>query len=298
MSATIELSYIIATRNRLPFLKIIIDRLLNELQPDEEIVIVDGNSIDGTKDYLQLLFEQGKIHQYISEPDHNQAHAWNKAMLVAKGTIIKKLIDDDVFSYSAIRSCKDFMLANPDVDVCISNCLVTQLNDPGSVSLASRLSQFNDWRAEKTTCFTFSDVYMLIRRSVLSYLGLYDTQFTMLDWEYSLRCSYLRSKIAYYTACNALAVSTPNNVTSNATALMLKAEEKIGKVKYGYPGDAAFVSNYSKLKIAVGKTIKYKKGGTANSQIEPTNLSLTETYDALYKRLENHNNNCEKIFLT
>jgi glycosyltransferase involved in cell wall biosynthesis len=85
-----NLSYVIATRNRLPFLKITLGRLISNLQPSEEIVVVDGNSTDGAKEYLQQLFADGRIHQFISEPDHNQAHGWNKAMLMARGTIIKK----------------------------------------------------------------------------------------------------------------------------------------------------------------------------------------------------------------
>ena len=71
--------------------KITLGKLLDELQPGEEIVIVDGGSTDGSKKYLQTLFDKGKIHQYVSEPDHNQAHAWNKAMLMARGIIIKKI---------------------------------------------------------------------------------------------------------------------------------------------------------------------------------------------------------------
>ena len=89
---TFDLSFIIATCNRLSFLKITLQKLIDELQPDEEIVVVDGNSTDGSKEYLQQLFNEGKIHQFISEPDKNQAHAWNKAMLMAQGIVIKKII--------------------------------------------------------------------------------------------------------------------------------------------------------------------------------------------------------------
>ena len=51
-----QLSYIIATRNRLPFLKITIEKIIDNIQPDEEIVVVDGNSTDGAKEYLNKLF--------------------------------------------------------------------------------------------------------------------------------------------------------------------------------------------------------------------------------------------------
>src|ERR1700712_1352900 len=104
----VNLSYVIATYNRLSFLKITLEKLISVLQPDEEIVVVDGNSTDGAKEYLQQLFSEGKIHQYVSEPDRNQAHGWNKAMLIAKGILIKKIIDDDVHDYEAIGRCRDF----------------------------------------------------------------------------------------------------------------------------------------------------------------------------------------------
>ena len=163
-----DLSYIIATRNRLPFLKITLNRLLGELQPGEEIVVVDGDSTDGAKDYLQQLFDDGKIHQYISEPDHNQAHGWNKALLMAKGIIIKKIIDDDVFCYSAIRECKNYMLQNPDVDVMISNDLGSSLRNYKTIQKLSRLPQFEKWSKGLAPSFTFGDVSMLIKRSSLA----------------------------------------------------------------------------------------------------------------------------------
>ena len=50
-----NLTYIVSTRNRLPFLKITLEKLISELRQDEEIVVVDGNSNDGSKEYLQTL---------------------------------------------------------------------------------------------------------------------------------------------------------------------------------------------------------------------------------------------------
>ncbi|SHN24098.1 glycosyltransferase [Mucilaginibacter sp. OK098] len=295
-----KLSFIIATRNRLPFLKITLEKLINELLPGEEIVVVDGNSTDGASEYLQQLFEQGKIHQFISEPDHNQAHGWNKALLMAKGTIIKKIIDDDVHSYTAIRKCADFMLSNPQVDICISNCLTTDLETPKNIQTTGRLKYYEAWKAGKTPCFTFSDVYLLIRKSSLAYLGLFDTQFAMLDWEYSLRCSWLKASIAYYTGYNALAVSTQGNVTSSTNAARLKTEGLIGKAKYGYKGDRSDISLYSELKIAVGKAINYKAGSsviTANQSSEAGTERLGFVYNNLYTIIEDYNRAIDARFI-
>ena len=288
----IRLSYIIATRNRLNFLKVTLKYLIENLGLEEEIVVVDGNSTDGAKEYLQQLFKQRKIHQFISEPDHNQAHGWNKALLMAKGIIIKKIIDDDVYDYKAIRNCADFMVENAGVDICISNCLSATLESPQHIHTESRASYYQKWKNKEIPCFTFSDVSMLTRRSSLSYLGLYDTQFAMMDWEYALRCSYLQANIAYYTGCNSLAVGTPGNVTSRTGADRLKMEEKIGREKYGYMGDRADISAYSEFKIAVGKLIKNRPIKDIPQVVDfqmPGAASLQEIYGQLYQHLEAYN---------
>jgi glycosyltransferase involved in cell wall biosynthesis len=296
----INLSYIIATRNRLPFLQITLKKLISQLQQGEEIVVVDGDSNDGAKEYLQQLFEQGKINQFVSEPDHNQAHGWNKALLMAKGIIIKKIIDDDVHDYKAIRKCSGFMLSHPQVDICISNCLTAGLGSPQHIQTTGRLQYYEAWRNGKATCFTFSDVYMLIRKSALSYLGLFDTQFAMMDWEYSLRCSSLKANIAYYTGYTAMAIGTPGNVTSSTNLARLKREGKVAGLKYGYTGDRADISLYSELKITIGKALKYKSVDNQTSvnkpQFQPGD-NLNVIYNNLYKYLQDYNSEGNFDFL-
>lgn len=279
----IDLSYIIATRNRLPFLRITIEKLINELHPDEEIVVVDGNSNDGTAEYLKQLFEKGKIHQFISEPDKNQGHAWNKAMLMAKGTIIKKIIDDDVFCYQAIRECKNYMLQNPQVDVMISNDLSTSLGNYNNINKDSRLPQFEKWKKGLKPSFTFGDVHMLIRKSSLAYIGLYNTGFVMMDWEYSLRISHLKANIAYYTGYNALSVSHPQTVTFLKSNELADEQGKRACVFYEYAGDRAEISLWSKTKIFIGKLI-YRAKAAEKIQAEP-DQDIASIYDYYYRYL-------------
>jgi glycosyltransferase involved in cell wall biosynthesis len=288
-----SISYILSTRNRLTFLQILLEDLITRLQQDEEIVVVDANSTDGTKEYLQRLFEQGKIHQLISEPDRNQAHGWNKALLMANGIIIKKLIDDDVHDLTAIRKCRDLMMLNPEIDICISNNLESNLTDPSKIAVTCRLPYFMRWKEGKLKAFTFSDVSMLMRRSSLSLLGLYDTQFKMIDWEYSLRVSYLQAGIGYYTGCNSLAVGTPGNVTSTATRDLFLFEDSIGKAKYGYEGDRSDISLYSRVKIWLGKTrsrlLNYQKSKEMPEAL-PSETQLQQIYKAFYEQLRDYNN--------
>jgi glycosyltransferase involved in cell wall biosynthesis len=284
-----NLSYIIATRNRLPFLKITLGKLISELQADEEIVVVDGDSTDGAKEYLRQLFETGKIHQFISEPDRNQGHAWNKGMLMAKGVIIKKIIDDDIYNYTAIRKCCAHMLQNIAIDVCISNSLESSLTNYTIVKTESRLLWYLKWRSGALKAFTFGDVHMLIRKSALSYVGLYDTQFKMIDWEYSLRICYLKANIAYYTGYNSMSVATPGNVSSTATEDLFLYEGKIGKLKYNYPGDGSDISLYSHIKIGIGKFLhRIKKQPEIEPQL-PSESELITIYMSYYDKIKEYN---------
>ena len=288
----LTLSYIIATHNRLPLLRITLEKLIRELQPDEEIVVVDGNSSDGSKEYLQHLFEKGKVHQFKSEPDRNQAHAWNKAMLMARGTLIKKVIDDDVFCYRAIRKCKEYMLQNPQVDVVISNDLSSLINDYKKMSKATRLPQFEKWRQGLVPSFTFSDVHMLIRRSALALIGLYNTSYVMMDWEYSLRISYLKANIAYYTGYNALSVWHPQTVSATRDMALIEKQGKRAHIFYEYAGDSAEITTWSKLKIFVGKTLNYNKGRLSSSggcNITDLGMIYDHFYDYLCKLNESEN---------
>ncbi len=292
------LSYIISTRNRLPFLKITLGRLLQEVLPDEEIVVVDGNSTDGTREYLQTLFEEGRIQQFISEPDRNQAHGWNKAMLLARGLIIKKIIDDDVFCYSAIRKCRDFMLKNPDVDVLISNEFGVRLQNPAEIEEHSRQPQFHKWRRGGSPVFTFGDVHMLIRRSSLAYIGLYNTGCVMIDWEYSLHISHLQAKIVYYTGYNALSVQHDQTVTALKDRKLIEAQANRAHVFYQYEGDMADVSLWSKFKIRAGKYLKRARPLPPVDKDQGLGIEMEVVYNRFYDYLNDKNQSGVFSFLT
>ena len=289
-----SISYIVATRNRLTFLKIALETLIKEIQAGEEIVVVDGDSTDGSKEYLQQLFEQRKIHQFVSEPDRNQAHAWNKAMLMAKGIVIKKIIDDDVFCYSAIRKCKDYMLGNAAVDAVISNDLSSTLVNYKEIQKHSRLPQFKNWLGRETPSFTFGDVHMLIRKSSLAFIGLYNTNFVMMDWEYSLRISYLQANIVYYTGYNALSVAHPGTTTSKKNERLIKSQGQRAGDLYEYKGDDAAISLWSKVKINGGRLLsRTKKAGNFQAGLP----AIGEVYQLYYDYLSEINGHNEFQFI-
>jgi glycosyltransferase involved in cell wall biosynthesis len=292
-SKNIKISWVIATRNRLPFLKIILDRLIPDLQQDEEILIADGNSTDGTVSFLQNLLLDGKITNFISEKDINQSHAWNKVFLMANGRYIKKLIDDDVVDFKTIRMCVNEMDKFPEADVCISNDMSMRLDSVESIYKHSRFDEFLVWKSGKVPSFTFGDVHMIIRRSSLPFIGLYNPTFHMMDYEYSLRISYLQAGILYYTGYNALSISSDLTVSSKVTQDILKQEGIRANTMWFYAGDGTEISNWSKIKIRLGKlrdkiTGRKKRMNFSNAATF-SELEIKIQYDTAYEYLRNEN---------
>ncbi len=68
-----NLSYIVVTYNKLKYLKELLATVVSSKQKDEEIIVIDGGSNDGTAAYLEEMFQRGNIEQYVSEKDSDKA---------------------------------------------------------------------------------------------------------------------------------------------------------------------------------------------------------------------------------
>jgi glycosyltransferase involved in cell wall biosynthesis len=220
------LSYIVTTRNKLPYLRECIQSLLANVLPDEEIIVVDGASTDGSGEYLRGLFTAGKIHQFLSEPDLCQAHATNKGMLMARGELIKIITDDDAYYFPGIRICKDFLLTHPDVDLLCGNIASICLDNLFPNLEKGFERDFLDWIQNKKKSFWFTDMALFIRRSQLPIIGLWHTGVICIDTEMSVRLTALRqTNLAWYTGVIAIGISNPH---SNAVRII--REKRLGSV--------------------------------------------------------------------
>ena len=231
-----SLSYVLTTFNKLDFLKISIRSLLDSITRDEEIVVVDGGSSDGTFDFLLELFNEGKIQQFISEPDKGEAHGYNKGLLLAKGTLIKVITDDDVFNYSVIRKCRDFMLLHPEVDVMAGNTGDVRFSDKSSIYWNEDFYlDFEKWKAGKLNRFFFNGTCLMLRRTSLPLIGLADAATLLADMEYTLRIT----GIARLAWCSGLISVRVLNPESNNLVYKLRAEEDSKRLckfyNYKYP---------------------------------------------------------------
>jgi len=91
---------IIAVKNGASTLQRCIDSVLAQSYSSIELIIIDADSDDGTKELLRL--NDHNIAYWESKPDRGIAHAWNKALKHAKGEWLCFLGADDYFWDSAV----------------------------------------------------------------------------------------------------------------------------------------------------------------------------------------------------
>ncbi|MGC9123945.1 MAG: glycosyltransferase family 2 protein [Thermoplasmata archaeon] len=65
------ISIVIPTKNRLNDLKRCLDSLILQLSAEDEIIVIENGSSDGTSDYLRLLSENFKNIKYIYDSTPN-----------------------------------------------------------------------------------------------------------------------------------------------------------------------------------------------------------------------------------
>lgn len=227
-----RISYILTTYNKLPYLRQVMGRLVAARQPDEEIVVADGGSKDGTVEYLRELFEAGHIQQFVSERDKGESHGFNKGFLSARGEIVKIITDDDAFSYPAIREGATFMQQHPEIDVLMGYTGLVFLENPAHVSLYEDVAEsFKRWFQHREPGWMIG-LPMLVRRSSLALTGLFHTGVVQVDTEFTYRITSLNVNIAWSSAVLSVRIENPQ---SNFRVMGRKtSQDEADRMRYYY----------------------------------------------------------------
>lgn len=192
----IRLSYILTTFNKAEYLRITLPLLISARQADEEIVVVDGGSKDGSPEYLRDCLEKGLIQQFCSEPDKGEAHGLNKAILMAKGELVKIVTDDDLFDFELIKLCREYMLSHSDCEVLGFDGYSCRIGDYARFEKTAFIRGYRNWQ-EQGSAFLFCGLSLLFRRQAIPYLGLFSCAYKIVDMEYTLRVSALQANIVF-----------------------------------------------------------------------------------------------------
>lgn len=80
---------------------------------DLELLVVDGNSTDGSVDFIRQYAQLDDRLDWVSEPDHGQTDAINKGLRMATGDILAYLNSDDLYLPGALQSVASTFARHP-----------------------------------------------------------------------------------------------------------------------------------------------------------------------------------------
>ncbi len=89
------LTVVVAVYNGKATLQKCIDSVVQQTYPNKELIVIDGDSKDGTVDLLEK--NRDKFSYWVSEPDSGIYNAWNKGLAQVKGEWVCFLGADDYF---------------------------------------------------------------------------------------------------------------------------------------------------------------------------------------------------------
>jgi glycosyltransferase involved in cell wall biosynthesis len=271
MSSIIKLSFVLTTFNKLEYLKVTLPHLIQNKKEDEEIIITDGGSTDGTVEYLNEFFLQKKINWFISEKDHGEAHGTNKAILNAQGELIKIITDDDIFDFETIKKCKEWMLKNNHINVLATS--------GGNVFYKDQIVNINlhaidDFKPNSLNKdIWFSGLSIIFRKDSIALIGLLNSSFKIVDFEYVFRIKKLHIPIAFCSSYSFLNIINPDSNSLRFKELLWKEHKKITflyqtnfsfKMRYYFTYIknlvvTKFINQVSKVKTTNKEVFDYKK---------------------------------------
>ncbi|MFT4802860.1 MAG: glycosyltransferase involved in cell wall biosynthesis [Psychroserpens sp.] len=288
------LSYVLTTYNKLPYLEEVIKRLLENVQSDEEIVVTDGASNDGTVEFLASLYKQKKIHQFISEPDKGEAHGFNKAILMAKGELIKIITDDDVFDYVAIQDMRKYMLENNAKDVIIGNNAMANITELIQVKpIKEMFDEFMYWKSGEKSVFYSNGLSLMLRKSSLPLIGLFHTGFVAVDLEYTLRNSRI-ANIAFYTKCIAIRlVNESSNGERQKNRIKIEQDKLCDFYDYKKPETWQEIKKQRYISMRPGYWFlllkRYLNNNNNTEEKEITISTVSDSFDYYHKGIIEYN---------
>jgi glycosyltransferase involved in cell wall biosynthesis len=178
-------SVIMPSFNQARFLRETIETVLNQDYPFVELIVVDGGSTDGSIDILNSYAHLGpQRFRFLSEPDRGQAHALNKGLAMANGTILGWLNSDDTYHPGAISKAVQTLRQHPDWAMVYGRA--NFINERSEILRPYDTKPF-DRDLLLRECFICQPAAFLMRDVVMELGGLNETYQFCMDYDLWLR---------------------------------------------------------------------------------------------------------------
>jgi glycosyltransferase involved in cell wall biosynthesis len=178
-------SILVPCYNTVPFVEETMRSALDQMGPDDELLVQDAGSTDGTLDILRRLEQEDSRLKLVVERDRGQSDALNLALARAKPSWIVWLNSDDVVLPGALDGVREAIRSNPDADVI---CGATGIiREDGSVVEYWPGRKVDTKRLLRQGCYTFSGS-MIMRDTTLRALGGWKAEiWCVMDYDLQMR---------------------------------------------------------------------------------------------------------------
>lgn len=186
----VDISVIIPTYNRKEQLKKALSYFDNKFYENNELIVVDDFSIDGTEELILSHYKD--VRYFKHSKNRGAAAARNTGIKNAKGNLIAFLDSDDEWLMNKLALQKQFLLTFPETVGACSTAYY--LNRTSSIRGATKIDfkgEIIDWFDYFLKgCFISPGSTLMIHKFVFEDIGLFDESLKRLeDWDWLLRFS-------------------------------------------------------------------------------------------------------------
>jgi len=175
------ISVIVASWNVADTINRCIDSVSRQTYHCKELIIIDGNSKDGTVEILKSRYDD--IIYWESKPDRGVYHAWNKALKHARGEWITFLGADDYLVDCTILDKLIDVARGRDINLIASRLRLVDENGRMLTAIGE------PWSSEKIKCYmNIAHPGLLHHKTLFENYGMFDEQYRVAgDYEFILR---------------------------------------------------------------------------------------------------------------
>jgi glycosyltransferase involved in cell wall biosynthesis len=161
VSASHSVSVIVAVRNGEAFIGEALRSVVSQLEPPDEIIVVDDASTDGTDAVVRSVAPQARR---LASEGSGVSAARNTGLRAARGSLIAFLDHDDLWPAGGHCALRALLAANPDADAAVGRLCIRVESGGAADSLAGL-------DGEHAPSILMSCLY---RRELIDRAGLFD----------------------------------------------------------------------------------------------------------------------------
>ncbi len=237
-----------------------VNSVLNQSYTHLEVLIVDDQSKDNTREVVNELASTDARVKYLYNPNKGANNARNYGIQQAKGSLIALLDDDDEWIDTKLEKQYAALLKQPDAGMVFSAFARTKSDGKSFRRHPSLFSIIDPKRITdrllKHNFITTSAI--LVRKSVFDKVGYFDPTFkSFQDWELITRIA-LSFPLIYLNEVMVYQYESSDSITKNKKGRIISSIRHLKKFFAAYAERPAVLADrYSKLGVSLMKQKKY-----------------------------------------